>query len=180
MPMDLICPYRYSSPPTSADATDLAHIAECFNEIAAQTDVMLVESAGMLDFADLAAMLDLEVIVSGRKSPRMRRSGRVHDPTLRAPRTKARRLHSLRLRSNSSGQRRVTPTHQSPLSRPNAPSRAPGPHNRRKAHLNSEGELAGLQLEARNPHLPAAAPAGLLSRQITGDVIPTQASPSRT
>ena len=63
LPLDLICPYRYSSPPTSADTTDLAHIAECFNEIAAQTDVMLVEGAGILDFADLAAMFDLEVIV---------------------------------------------------------------------------------------------------------------------
>ena len=63
MPMDLICPYRHSSTPVSADAPDLARIAQCFNEIAAQSDVMLVESAGMLDFADLAAMLDLEVIV---------------------------------------------------------------------------------------------------------------------
>ncbi len=63
MPMDLICPYRYAATPASADAPDLAHIAECFNKIAAQTDVMLVESAGMLDFADLAAMFDLEVIV---------------------------------------------------------------------------------------------------------------------
>ncbi len=63
MPMDLICPYRYSTPPASADAPDLAHIAECFNEIAAQSDVMLVESASTLDFADLAATLDLEVIL---------------------------------------------------------------------------------------------------------------------
>jgi len=63
MPLDLICPYRHSSPLAPADAPDLARIAECFNEIAAQSDVMLVESAGMLDFADLAAMLDLEVIV---------------------------------------------------------------------------------------------------------------------
>jgi dethiobiotin synthetase len=63
MPLDLICPYRYSSPPAPENAPDLAHIAKCFNEIAAQSDVMLVESADMLDFADLAAMLDLEVIV---------------------------------------------------------------------------------------------------------------------
>jgi dethiobiotin synthetase len=63
MLMDLICPYRYSSTPASADATHLAHIAECFSEIAAQTDVMLIESSRMLDFADLAAMLDLEVIL---------------------------------------------------------------------------------------------------------------------
>ncbi len=63
MAMDLICPYRYGTPPASADAPDLAHIAECFNEIAAQCDVMLVESAIMLDSADLAASLDLEVIL---------------------------------------------------------------------------------------------------------------------
>ena len=63
MPMDLICTYRHSSTPASADAPDLALIAECFNEIAAQSDVMLVESAYTIDFADLAATLDLEVIV---------------------------------------------------------------------------------------------------------------------
>jgi dethiobiotin synthetase len=63
MPMDLICPYRYSSTPTPADAPNLAHIADCFNEIAAQSDVMLVEAADLIDFADLAATLDLEVIV---------------------------------------------------------------------------------------------------------------------
>jgi len=63
MPMDLICPYRLSSPPASADAPDLTHIAKCFNEIAAQSDVMLVESADTIDFADLSATLDLEVIV---------------------------------------------------------------------------------------------------------------------
>jgi dethiobiotin synthetase len=63
MPIDLICPYRYSSTPAPADAPHLAHIAECFNEIAAQNDVVLVESAGMVDYADLAARLELEVIV---------------------------------------------------------------------------------------------------------------------
>jgi dethiobiotin synthetase len=62
-PLDLICPYRYSSTPASADAPHLAHIAECFNEIASQSDVVLVESADTIDFADLAATLDLEVIV---------------------------------------------------------------------------------------------------------------------
>ena len=70
MPMDLICPYRHSSTPASADAPDLAHIAECFNEIAAQSDVMLVESAYTIDFADLAATLDLEVIVVVGNRPR--------------------------------------------------------------------------------------------------------------
>jgi dethiobiotin synthetase len=63
MPMDLICPYRSSSLPVPADAPHLAHIAKCFNEIAAQCDVMLVESAYTIDFTDLAATLDLEVIV---------------------------------------------------------------------------------------------------------------------
>jgi dethiobiotin synthetase len=63
MAMDLICTYRYSSTPASGDAPDLAHITQCFNEIAAHNDVMLVESADLIDFADLAAMLDLEVIV---------------------------------------------------------------------------------------------------------------------
>ena len=59
LPMELICPYRYS-----ADSSpDLAHIAGCFNEIAAQNDVVLVESTEIIDFADLAAMLNLEVIV---------------------------------------------------------------------------------------------------------------------
>ena len=63
MPLDLICPYRSSSTPAPAYAPRLAHIAECFNEIAAQNDVVLVENADSLDFADLAATLDLEVIV---------------------------------------------------------------------------------------------------------------------
>jgi dethiobiotin synthetase len=70
MPMDLICPYRYGTPPASADTPDLAHIAECFNKIAAQCDVMLVESAGTLDFADLAATLDLEVVLVIGNRPR--------------------------------------------------------------------------------------------------------------
>jgi len=79
LPMDLICPYRYHSPLAPAAAADadnlpppnLANIARCFREIAAQNDAMLVESAGGLptplnsdaDFADLAALLNLEVIV---------------------------------------------------------------------------------------------------------------------
>ncbi len=77
--MALICPYRYRSPlepAASADADnlpppDLANIARCFHEIAAQNDAMLVEIAGGLatplnsdaDFADLASLLRLEVIV---------------------------------------------------------------------------------------------------------------------
>jgi dethiobiotin synthetase len=63
MPMELICPFRYREDSALVDATDLAHIAQCFDEIAAQNDVMLVESANMIDFADLAATLNLEVIV---------------------------------------------------------------------------------------------------------------------
>jgi dethiobiotin synthetase len=59
MPMELICPYRHNSTPVP----DLDHIAQCFSEIAAQSDVVLVESACMIDFTDLAATLDLEVIV---------------------------------------------------------------------------------------------------------------------
>jgi len=59
-PMELICPYRSALAPADAD---LEHISRCFDAIAAQNDVVLVESSSMIDFADLAAMLDLEVIV---------------------------------------------------------------------------------------------------------------------
>ena len=78
-PAELICPYRYRSsllPAAAADADhlpppNLDNIARCFHEIAAQNDAMLVESAGGLatplnsdaDFADLATLLGLEVIV---------------------------------------------------------------------------------------------------------------------
>ena len=63
LPMELICPYRYSSTPASTDAPDIDHISRCFNEIAAHNDVVLVESSAMFDFADLAATLHLEVVV---------------------------------------------------------------------------------------------------------------------
>ncbi len=79
LPAELICPYRYRSPLAPAAAADAYHlpppnldnIARCFHEIAAQNDAVLVESAGGLatplnsdaDFADLAALLGLEVIV---------------------------------------------------------------------------------------------------------------------
>ena len=63
MPMELICPYRYSSTPAPADGPDFAHIAGCLSEISTQNDVVLVESASMIDFADLAATLSLEVIL---------------------------------------------------------------------------------------------------------------------
>jgi dethiobiotin synthetase len=63
MPMELICPYRYGSTPAAADAPDPSHISRCFDQIAAQSDVVLVESSSMIDFAELATMLTLEVIV---------------------------------------------------------------------------------------------------------------------
>jgi dethiobiotin synthetase len=63
MPIELICPYRYPADSALVDAPDLAHIVQCFDQIAAQNDVVLVEAGGILDFADLAATLDLVVIV---------------------------------------------------------------------------------------------------------------------
>lgn len=63
MPMDLICPYRYAATPASADAPDLTHISKCFNKIAAQSDVVIVEGSDLIDFADIAATLDLELIL---------------------------------------------------------------------------------------------------------------------
>jgi dethiobiotin synthetase len=76
LPPELLCPYSYGSTLALADV-DLAHIARCFDEIAAQNDVVLVESAGTIetpitpdaDFADLAARLSLEVIVVAGKRP---------------------------------------------------------------------------------------------------------------
>jgi len=69
LPMELICPCRYNSTPATKDSIDLAHIARCFNQIAAQNEVVLVESADMVDFADVAARLALEVIlVVGNRS----------------------------------------------------------------------------------------------------------------
>jgi dethiobiotin synthetase len=69
-PLELICPYRYRSL-DCLPAPDLGEIARCFHKIAADSDAMLVESAGGIttpitldsDFADLAAQLGLEVIV---------------------------------------------------------------------------------------------------------------------
>jgi dethiobiotin synthetase len=79
LPMERICPYRYRSPMAPAAAADadnlpppnLDNIARCFHEIVEQSDAVLVESAGGLatpltwdaDFADLASLLGLEVIV---------------------------------------------------------------------------------------------------------------------
>lgn len=79
LPPDIVCPYRYRSPLAPAAAADidslpppdLTRIKSCFDEIASASDIVLVEGAGGLavpitwdtDFADLAALLDLELIV---------------------------------------------------------------------------------------------------------------------
>lgn len=79
LPLELTCPYRYRAklaPPAAADLDhlpppDLDKIARCFREIAADSDAVLVESAGTIatpisansDFADLASMLGLEIVV---------------------------------------------------------------------------------------------------------------------
>jgi|SRR5580704_5087235 dethiobiotin synthetase len=76
IPPELLCPYR-SGPTLALAAVELAHIARCFNQIVAQNDVVLVEGAGTVetpitpgaDFADLAAMLSLEVIVVAGNRP---------------------------------------------------------------------------------------------------------------
>jgi dethiobiotin synthetase len=79
LPLELLCPYRYRSA-TSAPAAaeldslpqpELGHISDCFDGIAAASDLVLVESTGGLaepitrqaDSADLSAALDLEVII---------------------------------------------------------------------------------------------------------------------
>jgi len=77
--LDLICPFRYRTPlaPAAAaeaenlPAPDLSRIKSSFNEIAAASDVVLVEGAGGLlvpitwemNYADLARELDLELVV---------------------------------------------------------------------------------------------------------------------
>jgi dethiobiotin synthetase len=79
LPLELICPHRYRSRLAPAAAAELDHlpppnladIARRFHEIAAASDSVLVESAGGIatpitwnaDFADLASLLGLEVIV---------------------------------------------------------------------------------------------------------------------
>ncbi|HKF30658.1 MAG TPA: dethiobiotin synthase [Candidatus Binataceae bacterium] len=79
LPVQLMCPYRYrsaTSPPAAAQLDslpqpELGRISDCFDSIAAASDLVLVESISGLaepitwqsDFADLAAALDLEVIV---------------------------------------------------------------------------------------------------------------------
>lgn len=64
LPLELICPYRYRATEVDRSAPpDPANIARCFHEIAAQNDVVLVESADAIDFAELGALFGLEVIV---------------------------------------------------------------------------------------------------------------------
>jgi dethiobiotin synthetase len=79
MPLDLIAPFRYRSPlaPAAAaevdalPAPDFERIAQCFRAIEAESDIVIVEGAGGIaapitwsrDYADLAWLLDLEVIV---------------------------------------------------------------------------------------------------------------------
>jgi dethiobiotin synthetase len=79
MPLDLIAPFRYRSqlaPAAAAEADalpapDFDRIAECFRAIQAESDIVIVEGTGGIaapitwnrDFADLAWLLDLELIV---------------------------------------------------------------------------------------------------------------------
>jgi dethiobiotin synthetase len=78
-PIDLICPYRYAAPlaPAAAAAVDgreppdLSRIEAAYAQLAADSEVMLVEGAGGLavpitwrqNYADLALALDLELIL---------------------------------------------------------------------------------------------------------------------
>ena len=75
----MICPYRYRSPLAPAAAADidrlpppdLDRIVRIYREIAAQSDIMIVEGAGGLavpvtwnrNYADLARVLDLDAVV---------------------------------------------------------------------------------------------------------------------
>ncbi|HVN90553.1 MAG TPA: dethiobiotin synthase [Candidatus Binataceae bacterium] len=79
LPMDLVCPYRYPSPLAPAraaeadgvDAPDPDYVDRCFRQIAAQSDLVIVEGAGGIsvpirwgfDYADLALKLGLGVIL---------------------------------------------------------------------------------------------------------------------
>ncbi|MGO9061287.1 MAG: dethiobiotin synthase [Candidatus Binataceae bacterium] len=78
-PLEMICPYRYSSPLAPAAAADVdalappdpGQIERLFGQIAADSDVVLVEGAGGItvpltwhfNFADLATALGLEVLL---------------------------------------------------------------------------------------------------------------------
>ncbi len=77
--LETVCPYRYRSPLAPAAAAEidslpppeLGRVRDCFDRICAASDIVLVEGAGGItvpltwrfDFADLAAALNLELIV---------------------------------------------------------------------------------------------------------------------
>jgi len=76
--LDLVCPYRYAEPLAPSVAAERAgrpispaRLRDCYETLARDADVVLVESAGgllvplapRLSFADLAASLALEVVV---------------------------------------------------------------------------------------------------------------------
>lgn len=63
VPIDVICPYRFSAA-IGPEQIDRAHIARCFQQIAEQSDVVLIEAASAFDFADLAAMFDPEILLA--------------------------------------------------------------------------------------------------------------------
>lgn len=85
IPLDLVCPYRYRSPLEPAAAAemdrrpppDLDEIARAYREIAQQSDLVIVEGAGGImaplrwgkDYADLARLLGLEVVVVAANRP---------------------------------------------------------------------------------------------------------------
>lgn len=77
-PLDTICPYVFPEPLApllaarrAGETISLSHIAACYREIEADSDLTLVEGAGGLlvpltaqqTFADLASFLDLDVLV---------------------------------------------------------------------------------------------------------------------
>ncbi len=77
-PLDTICPYRFRTPVAPWVAAeregkpiDPQHLERCYRELAASHDIVLVETAGGIrvpitagfDYADLARMLDLPVLV---------------------------------------------------------------------------------------------------------------------
>lgn len=60
LPLDVICPYRAHA---DLENEDLTRIVRCFREIAAETDVVLVEASSGVNFPIFAAMLRLEVVL---------------------------------------------------------------------------------------------------------------------
>ena len=78
IPLDLLCPYRFSPPVAPAVAAEMAgvriekeHIRDCYQQIAAQHDITLVEGAGGLlvpladryTFADLSRDLGVPLLL---------------------------------------------------------------------------------------------------------------------